>query len=72
MYTVAMWSPLTQALREEIRTYRLAFTCEQCTHFVPREGACDLLYPTDVHRQAAYDEKRDGDPVLFCKMFEAD
>ena len=72
MYTVAVWSPLTPALRVEIKTFRLAFTCERCTHFRPAEGACDLLYPTEPHRQATVDAKVDGDPLLFCKMFEAD
>jgi hypothetical protein len=66
-----MWSPLTSALREEIRTLRLAFTCEECAHFVEDEGVCDLLYPTEPHRRATYEAKADGDPVLFCKMFES-
>ncbi len=70
-YTVPVWSPLTPALREEILRHRLAFTCEDCAHFVPREGACDLLYPTEPHRRATVDKKVDGDPLLFCKMFEA-
>lgn len=66
-----MWSPLTQALRDEIRRYRLAFTCEECIHFVATDQICDLLYPTEPHRQASVDAKQDGDPLLFCKMFES-
>lgn len=66
-----MWSPVTQALREEIRRYRLAFTCEDCTHFVADAEVCDLLYPTGPHRKAAVEAKQDGDPLLFCKMFES-
>ena len=65
-----MWSPVTEALREEIRRYRLVFTCEECSHFVADAQVCDLLYPTEPHRQAAVDAKQDGDPLLFCKMFE--
>ena len=70
-YTDAMWSPLTPALRVELATYRLSFTCEDCTHFVADAQVCDLLYPTEPHRKAAVEAKVDGDPLLFCKMFEA-
>ena len=67
-----MWSALTPAVREEIQRFRLVFTCERCAHFVAAASACDLLYPTEPHRQAAYDAAADGAPLLFCKMFEAD
>jgi hypothetical protein len=66
-----MWSPLSSALRDEIQRFHLVFTCEACAHFVPEEEVCDLLYPTEPHRQATFDNAREGDPVLFCKMFEA-
>jgi hypothetical protein len=66
-----MWSPVTEALREEIRRYRLVFTCEECSHFVADAQVCDLLYPTEPHRQAAVEAKVEGDPLLFCKMFES-
>ena len=66
-----MWSPVTPALREEIRRFRLAFTCEDCVHFVTPEQVCDLLYPTEPHRRATVEKKQDGDPLLFCKMFES-
>ena len=56
-------------------------TCEDCLHFGPSAesavptgelvGVCDLLYPTEPHRKAVYEAKVEGDPVLFCKMFEA-
>jgi hypothetical protein len=66
-----MWSPLTDALRDEIRRFRLVFTCEDCVHFVSVEEVCDLRYPTEPHRQAAMALKKNGDPLLFCKMFES-
>lgn len=67
----AMWSPLTEALREELLRYRLVFTCEDCVHFVVAGETCDLLYPTQPHRQAVIQTKANGDPLLFCKMFES-
>jgi hypothetical protein len=70
-YSVAMWSPLTPEVREEIRRFRLVFTCEDCAHFVAGEAVCDLLYPTEPHRRSTVEAKEDGDPLLFCKMFEA-
>ena len=66
-----MWSPLTETLRDEIQRYRLVFTCEECVHFVPADEICDLFYPTQPHRQATVDAKANGDPLLFCKMFES-
>jgi hypothetical protein len=38
---------------------------------VARDECCDLFYPTEPHRKATVENKADGDPLLFCKMFEA-
>lgn len=62
---------MSEQFRREAESLRLVFTCEACEHFVPEKEACDLLYPTRPHRQATFDAAQDGDPVSFCKMFEA-
>jgi hypothetical protein len=62
---------ITQALRDEIEAFRLVYCCEDCAHFVP-DGTCDLLYPTAPHRRAHNEALAPGDPVVFCKMFEAE
>lgn len=66
-----MWSPLTPPLRAEMERFRLVYCCEDCDHFRDEDGVCDLLYPTEPHRREAVSRAADGEPVLFCKMFEA-
>lgn len=68
---MVMQMVMSELFRRERAALRLACTCEECEHFVPTQEACDLLYPTGPHRQAALDAARDGEPVSFCKMFEA-
>ncbi len=68
---MAMQMVMSEQFRRERAALRLACTCEACEHFVPEQEACDLLYPTPPHRQATFDAAKDGDPVSFCKMFEA-
>jgi len=65
---------MSERLRRERASLKLVCECECCEHFVedsPPDGACDLLYPTPPHRRAAFDNAKDGDPIFFCKMFEA-
>jgi hypothetical protein len=66
-----MQTVMSERLRLETATFRLACVCERCEHFVPEAEACDLLYPTAPHRQRAFESAADGEPVSFCKMFEA-
>jgi hypothetical protein len=58
-------------LLADIAEFRLAFTCEDCRHFRAADDSCDLLYPTGPHRRATFDTAKEGDAVLFCKVFEA-
>jgi hypothetical protein len=62
---------MSERLRRERASLRLVCACEDCEHFDDDDAACDLLYPTSAHRQAAFDNAKDGDPIFFCKMFEA-
>ena len=63
---------MSERLRRERASLKLVCACEDCEHFDTAEGpACDLLYPTAPHRLAAFDNAKDGEPVWFCKMFEA-
>lgn len=68
---MAMLTVMSEQFRRERASLRLVSNCEDCEHFVPDGEVCDLLYPTSPHRKAAFDGARDGDPVSFCKMFEA-
>ncbi len=58
-------------LDEQIRSHRLAFTCEQCAHFCEDRRACAVMFPTDAHTDEVARQLQDGDRVFFCKMFEA-
>lgn len=63
---------MSEQLRRQRSSLRLVCACEDCEHFDEHAGpACDLLYPTEPHRRAAFDSAKDGDAVWFCKMFEA-
>lgn len=62
---------MTRALREEIDRFRLVLCCEDCRHFIDGDAACDLLYDPTPHRRARLDTLVDGEPLVFCKMFEA-
>jgi hypothetical protein len=62
---------MDRILREEIGRFGLAFTCEDCNHYVNEDEACDLLYDPTPHRNATMDALADGAPMAFCKMFEA-
>ncbi len=67
-----MQCAITEALRAEFDRFALAYACEDCLHFVHAQDACDLMYPTAPHRRAHLQALLDGEPVAFCKMFEAD
>ena len=66
-----MWNPMSQTFRVEATDYKLAFNCEDCAHFCHEREACAIFYPTTEHRKAHVDALADGEPVRFCKMFEA-
>jgi len=63
--------PLTPELRAELTRWRLAFCCEECLHFADEAEACDLLYPVQPHRRAAFERAPAGARLVFCRMFEA-
>ena len=66
---------MDRILRDEIGRFRLAFTCEDCSHFAAAHGSqpagCDLLYDCTPHRRATVEALADGELLTFCKMFEA-
>ncbi len=66
-----MWIAMSPQFRDEAKRFSLAFTCEACANFCPKREACAIVYPTEEHRQAHIDALEDGEPVRFCKMFEA-
>ncbi|MBI5512648.1 MAG: hypothetical protein HY909_02710 [Deltaproteobacteria bacterium] len=60
--------PPTPAFLAERARYQLRHTCEDCAHFVPREGVCAHGYPNALHLRRAFL----GVPLvgIFCKEFE--
>jgi len=66
-----MWTEMSQGLREEVKRLRLVFTCDDCANFAAHLEQCSLRYPTAEHRKAHVEALRDGERVVFCKMFEA-
>lgn len=62
-----MRTPIDDRLLEEVRRFKLRFTCEHCAHFAP-SGACAEGYPADEHRDASLHGR---DSLVFCKSFEA-
>lgn len=66
-----MWIPMSETFRQQEQEFRLAFTCEACANFCPVRETCAVVYPTVEHRRSHVDQVPDGEPVRFCKMFEA-
>ena len=67
--------------RDQRVAYALRFTCEHCTYFAERNGACSHGYPNHAHREAQYEagaatraEEQAGleedVELIFCKDFE--
>ena len=56
-----------EQLRQEARRLRLLWSCEACAHFDAPFERCVHGYPTEPHRQAALDDRRE---MAFCKEFE--
>jgi hypothetical protein len=70
---------MSPGFRAEASHHGFVGWCEACSHFRVAaddpdgtRAACDLLFPTSPHRRAAWQALADGDPLPFCKMFEAD
>ena len=54
--------------REQRAAHTLRFTCEHCSYFEPRKGACSHGYPNAAHREQHYAA---GEvELIFCKDFE--
>lgn len=51
----------------EVDRHDLRFTCADCFHFLPEEGACAHEWPNRDHLAAP---PRAGGLVTFCKEFE--
>ena len=56
-----------EALRDEVRRYRLRFLCTDCAQFEEDRGLCSLGYPNDDHVRADLERQ---DELVFCKHFE--
>jgi len=59
--------PIDDRLRDEVRRFRLVFTCASCSHFDPEPTRCTLGYPTQPHRSEDLHER---EMLSFCKHFE--
>lgn len=66
-----MFIVMNERFRDDVRRYRLAFTCEDCASWHAEKEACTILYPSAPHRRAHVEQLADGEQVFFCKMFEA-
>ncbi len=64
-----MKTPIDARLIDELRVFRLRFTCDDCAFFsadpTPR---CGNGYPLGERRDR---DLRVGEEVVFCKEFEA-
>lgn len=58
-----------EKLVDEVRRFRLLYTCEACFAFDPETGRCSAGYPNDDHRAEPPLEARRQ--LSFCKEFEA-
>jgi hypothetical protein len=57
---------LDERLEDEVRRFRLRFTCPDCGHYLPAEDACAHEWPNHEHRELG----KIDDEVVFCKEFE--
>jgi hypothetical protein len=62
-----MRHPVDERLRDEIRRFRLAFTCQRCAVFDAEAQGCSHGYPSDEHRDTELDGRSE---LTFCKHFE--
>jgi hypothetical protein len=62
-----MLTPVDERLREEVRVFRLRFTCRDCAHFDPEVPACSNGFPCEPHENA---ELAGRSVLAFCKAFE--
>ncbi len=54
-------------LRQQARTFKLVFACEDCAQYDPEGDRCSLDFPHEMHRSADLDHREE---VIFCKTFE--
>jgi hypothetical protein len=79
-YGFTVRQPVDARLIEEIRTWRLRFTCPDCLYFVPDDaargaGSCAHFWPNAEHLAApSADPVTDGagaqNHLVFCKEFD--
>jgi len=62
-----MHSPVDARFVEEVRKYRLRFSCPDCAHFQPETRTCSNGYPVEPH---LITDLAPGSVVIFCKSFE--
>jgi hypothetical protein len=62
-------TPIDARLLDELRVYRLRFTCDDCAFFVDSSTPrCGHGYPLGERRDR---DLKVGDELVFCKEFEA-
>jgi hypothetical protein len=66
-----MRSTVDARFLEERERFRFRHACEDCMHFDEAAAACSHGFPTEDHRRAKTASARPGDPVVFCKEWEA-
>ena len=54
-------------LREDIESYALKYSCEDCAHFESASRSCSLGFVPTPHLARAIEP---GDTIVFCKTFE--
>jgi hypothetical protein len=52
---------------EDIRRYRLHYTCESCAYYEPDSASCSEGYPNHEHVERPL---HPGSELCFCKLFE--
>lgn len=67
-----MRTPFSTTLAQERQRFHLVHTCEDCGLFDPAAARCRHEWPTEAHRQAAFDAvaAAGSGEVVFCKEFE--
>ena len=57
----------------DYNSYKLPWTCDDCTHFASATATCTLGYKTEAHRRETFNKtyERSG-TVALCRFIEID